>query len=89
MSIDQIISKQVGFIAKLKGKRTNRRNKSATIFVDHFSGLWYIHLMTNMTSEKTVMAQKAFKQFEERHGVNVQSDHCDNGCFFMDNCEQN
>ena len=38
-SIDQMISTQLGFAAQLKGKITNQWYKTATVCVDHFSGL--------------------------------------------------
>ena len=49
--------------------------------------------MTNIASEKAVMAKKAFEWFSESHGVHVQHYHCDNGNFadnaFIADCEQN
>ena len=88
-----MISLQVGFFAQLKGKLTKRRNRAATIFVDHFSRLWYVHLMTGITSEETVMVKKTLEHFAESHGVHIQHCHGDNGCFvdnaFKNDCKQN
>ena len=53
--IDQMISAQVGFIAQLNGKLTKKRYKAATIFIDHFSRLQHVCLMTGITWEKMVM----------------------------------
>ncbi len=39
VSVDQMISTQVGFIAQLKGTLTRKRYTAATIFVDHYSRL--------------------------------------------------
>ena len=36
VSIDQMISTQVGFYAQLKGRLTKQCYRAATIFVDHF-----------------------------------------------------
>ena len=47
-------STEEGFLAQLKGKLTRRRYKNATIFVDHFSDLSYVHLQTALTSEETL-----------------------------------
>ena len=58
-----MISTQVGFIAQLKEKLTKKRYRAATIYVDHFSRLQYVHLMICVTSEETVMAKKAFECF--------------------------
>jgi hypothetical protein len=53
-SVDQMISMHVGFIAKLKGTLAKKRYTAATVFVDHYSRLKYIHLMTKLTSEETM-----------------------------------
>ncbi len=62
VSVDQMISTKVRFYAQLKGSLTKQRYRGATIFVDHFSGYKYIHLMTHLLSEKTVAAKRAFKR---------------------------
>ena len=93
VSINQMISTQVRFIAQLKGKLTKKRYRATTIFVDHFSRLRYVHLITGTSSEERVMAKKAFKCFAEGHGVHIQHYHCDNGHFadnaFITGCKQN
>ncbi len=43
-SADQMTSTEVGFSAQLKGKLTKKHYKCATIFVDHFSRLQFVHL---------------------------------------------
>ena len=92
VSVDQMISTQVGFIAQLKGSLTKKRYKAATVFVDHFSRLKYVHLMSKMSSEETVAAKLAFERFAEQHGVRILHYHCDNGRFadndFKAACEQ-
>jgi hypothetical protein len=84
VSVDQLISTQVGFIAQLKGTLTKKRYTAATIFVDHYSWLKYIHLMTKLTSEETMEAKQAFEHFAEQHGVCILHYHCDNGRFADD-----
>ncbi len=42
----------MGFIAQLKGTLTKKCYTAATVFVDHYSRLKYIHLMTKLTSEE-------------------------------------
>ena len=90
--VDQMISTQVGFIAQLKGALSKQRYKAATVFVDHFSWLQYVHLMTSLSSEDTIQAKLAFEQFADQHGVTVQHYHCDNERFadndFKSACEQ-
>jgi hypothetical protein len=46
ISVDHMESTQVGFFAQLKGALTLRRYQAATVYVDHFSGYKYIHLMS-------------------------------------------
>ena len=81
VSVDQMISTQVGFIAQLKGALTKKRYTAATVFTDHYSRLQYIHLMTRLTSQETVEAKRAFEHFAEQHGVRIMHYHCDNGRF--------
>ncbi len=44
VSVDQMISTQVGFIAQLKGGLTKKRYTIATVFTDHYSRLQYTHI---------------------------------------------
>ncbi len=93
VSVDQLISTQHGFIAQLKGRLINQRYRGATVFVDHFSRLRYIHFHTSLTSEETIQAKMAFEKFAARHGVKIQQYHADNGRFadnaFISHCEDN
>ncbi len=88
VSVDQPISMQVGFIAQLKGTLTKKRYTAATVFVDHYLWLKYIHLMTKLTSEETIEAKRAFEHFAEQHGVCILHYHCNNGQF-ADNAFKN
>jgi hypothetical protein len=88
VSVDQLISTQVGFIAQLKGTLTKKRYTAATIFVDHYSWLKYVHLMTKLTSEETMEAKRAFEHFAKQHSVRILHYHCDNGQF-ADNAFKN
>jgi hypothetical protein len=88
VSIDQMILAQVGFIAQLKGTLTKKRCTAATVFVNHYLRLKYIHLMTKLTSKETMEAKQAFKNFAEQHGVCILRYHWDNGQF-ADNAFKN
>ncbi len=77
--MDQMISTQIGFYAQLKGILTKQRYRGATVFVDHFSGYKYIHLMTHLSSEETVAAKRAFKRHSSELGVAILHYHADNG----------
>jgi hypothetical protein len=72
---------QVGFIPQLKGSLTKTQYTAAMVFIDHYSKLKYIHLMTKLTSEETMDAKHAFDHSSEQHGVRIFHYHCDNGCF--------
>jgi hypothetical protein len=61
VSIDHMQSTQACFYAQFKGKLTSKRYNAATIFVDHFSRLCYVHLMTSLTSQETIEAKKSFE----------------------------
>jgi hypothetical protein len=81
ISIDQMISTQVGFFAQLKGKLTSKRYRAASIFLDHFSRLRFVHLMQDLSSEETIKAKEAFEQFAAEHGIKIKHYYCDNGRF--------
>ena len=78
VSVDQMISMQVGFIAQLKGSLAKKRYRAATVFADHYSRLKYIHLMTKLTSEETMEAKQAFEHFAKQHGLCILHYHCSN-----------
>ncbi|KAL7475580.1 hypothetical protein ACHAW6_001493 [Cyclotella cf. meneghiniana] len=68
----------------LKGKLTNQQYKTATVIVDHFSGLRYMQMMTGTSTNKTIKDKQAFEQFATNHFLNIKHYHADNG-HFMDN----
>lgn len=81
VSVDQLESSTPGLIAQMKGKPTVKRYKVATVFVDHFSRLSYLHLQKTTSAEETVEAKDAFERFAASHGVQVRHYHADNGRF--------
>jgi hypothetical protein len=93
VSVDQLESSTVGFIAQTKGKLTTMRYKFATIFVDHFSNLSFVYLQKRLTSLETVQAKVAFEHYCRLHGVKVLHYHADNGRFadlgFVEHCKKN
>ena len=78
VSVDQMEVREEGFITRLKGRRTKHRYKYATVFVDHFSDLSYVHLQRSITSEETVQAKMAFEAYSRSMGVKVIHYHADN-----------
>jgi hypothetical protein len=81
VSVDQMTSMEVGFYAQTKGKLTTKQYRCATIFVDHYSCLRFVHLQINDSSVKTVAAKRAFESFAAKNGVKIQHYHCNNGGF--------
>jgi len=53
----------------------------ATIFVDHFSGLSYIHLQKSTNADETLEAKLAFERYASKFKVQVKSYQADNGRF--------
>ena len=54
ISMDMLDSPQVGFIAHMKMRLTKKRYRYATLFMDHFSDLKYVHYMSDINSEETI-----------------------------------
>ena len=75
----------------MKGRLTKKRCRYATIFVDHFSELKYVHCMSEITSEETIYAKKSFERYAAGFNLRVEHYHCDNGRFadnsFIRHCE--
>jgi hypothetical protein len=81
VSVDQLESSTLGLIAHMKGTPTIQRYRCATVYIDHYSRLSYIHLQKQLTSEETVQGKVAFEKFCEARGVTVKHYHADNGRF--------
>ena len=88
VSVDQLVSSVPGFIAQEQGnvryKLTRRRFKAATVFVDHFSRLSYVHIHTSTGGDEAVQAKEAFEAYDAQRGVYVKHYHGDNGIFKSD-----
>lgn len=65
----------------MSGFLTKERYTAATVFVDHYSSLSYIHLQRNTTATETLQAKEAFKRFANLRGVKILHYHADNGIF--------
>ncbi len=83
VSVNHMISMHLGFFAQLKGKLTTKRYRAVSIFIDHFSHLWYVHLMQDLLSDKTIKAKDAFEQYAAEHSIAIKHYHCNNGCFMV------
>ena len=93
VSVDQLESTSLGFIAQLKGTLTQQRYKYATVFVDQFSRYTFVYLQKRVTSQETVMAKHAFEHSAEQRGITIKHYHADNGRFadnaFILDCQAN
>ena len=69
MSIDQVESPQGGLFPILKVNYTSRKYHVATIFVDHFSKLIYVHFNKSTTANKSVEAKHAFEEYAATFGL--------------------
>jgi hypothetical protein len=78
ISVNQMMSTEVGFYAQLKGKLTKKHYKCATVFVDHYSHLCFVHLQLNYKSDKTLAAKLALEQHAAEHRVEILHYQCDN-----------
>ena len=82
VSVDHMQSTEPGFYGQSKGILTKMRYRNATIFVDHYSPLKFVYLMTSsLTGKETVDAKRAVERFAAEHGVRIAHYHCDNGRF--------
>ncbi len=72
---------KLGFFVQLKRKLTKKGYHCATIFVNHYSCLQFVHLQVNDSSIKTVAAKRAFETFAGNHGVKILHYYCDDGRF--------
>ena len=70
-----------GLQAQLRGKPTLSRYHYATVFVDHFSGLEYVHLHERNDAESILAGKVAFERYAHSHNVRIRHYHCDNGIF--------
>jgi hypothetical protein len=81
LSVNQMTSTKLGFVAQLKGKLIKKCYRCATVFVDYYSRLRYVHPQVDDSSIKTVAAKHAFETFAAQHSVKIQHYHCNNGRF--------
>jgi hypothetical protein len=81
VSVDQLESSVLGFIGQMKGIPTTKRYRVATVFVDHFSNLGFVHLQTSTSCEETLQAKREFELYANSYGVQIQQYHADNGRF--------
>lgn len=93
ISVDQLKSPTPGLVAQMRGIPMKARYEYATVFVDHYSGMSYIHLQKTQDAEETVEAKIAFERYAATMGVKVLNYHGDNGIFranlWVQHCAKN
>lgn len=80
MSMDQLISCTPGLIDLMQGM-TKSCYQAATVFVDQFTRLSYVHLQQSTLAKETSEAKQAFEHFSKRHSVTIRHYHANNGIF--------
>ncbi|CAJ1938910.1 unnamed protein product [Cylindrotheca closterium] len=82
VSVDTMSSTSVpGLMPQLRGHPTIARFHYATVFVDHYSDLDYVHLHQYNDANSVLEAKLAFERHANSYGVRIQHYHCDNGVF--------
>ena len=72
ISIDQIGYTQGGLIPVLKEKKSSRKYHVATIFVDYFYKLTYVHFSESTTTNEASETKHTFEQYAATFGVRIQ-----------------
>ena len=92
VSVDQLKSPTPGLVAQMTGILTTKRYVYATVFVDQYSRIGYVHLQKTQEVVETIEAKEAFERFAATHGVKVENYHADNGIFrankWMKHCQK-
>ena len=68
-------------IGQTTGRLTTSRYKVATVFVDHYSDIDYVHVQETTSAEDTLEAKARFERFAQERGVVIRHYHADNGIF--------
>jgi hypothetical protein len=93
VSVDQLESPVAGFVGQNKGYFFRKRYKVATLFVDHYSRLYFVYLQESTKGAETLLAKRAFEAYAASFGVVVSNYHADNGRFaerlFLDHASLN
>ena len=78
----QLDSPLPGFLYQLKVRLNSHQYRSATVFVNHFRRLSYVHIQSNLTSKKTLKAKQDFEAYSQKQGVIIRRYHTYNERFF-------
>ena len=81
VSVDMWKSPSPGLVAQMAGWITGKRYWYATVFVDHYSRLGYVHLQKTQTAKETLEGKALFERKCAAFGISVLHYHADNGIF--------
>ena len=81
VSVDMLKSPTPGLVAQMAGFLTGKRYRYATIFVDHYSRLGYVHLQKTQSAKETLEGKALFERKCASFGIKVEHYHADNGIF--------
>ena len=81
VSVDMLKSPTPGLVAQMAGWITGKRYNYATVFVDHFSRLGYVHLQKTQSAKETLEGKALFERKCAAFGIKVEHYHADNGVF--------
>ena len=68
VSVDSFECSTKGLIGQIKGHLMWARYTAATVFVDHYSGLSYVHVQRDQTSVELMKSKMAFENFAGTQG---------------------
>ena len=88
VSVDQLVSPTMGFVAQMTGRLTIKRYKYATIFADQASKLGYVYLQNTGKVEENIEVKLSFQAYSLEKGVNFKAYHTDKGVFSVQKWQQ-
>ena len=81
VSIDIVESSIPGMVPVWKGKPKNKNFVAFDIYVDSYSGFWYINFLKKKDAKEIIKGKHKFERLAKQNGVNMSCYHADNGLF--------
>ena len=81
VSGDQMEAHTPGLTMMTKGRKSKKRHKVATVWIDHYSRFITAHSHCSTTSEELVNSKAKLEAFADSHNVKIKSFRTDNGAF--------
>ena len=73
VSVDHIISHQLGLMPQVTGIVSNKRYSVAVLIVDNATDFIYLHLIESPTTTATMAAKYAFEWVTKSYGVTIKA----------------